>query len=158
MSTQNKFSDNSKSPIFTQNYLLQITISLAKSNILRSPLEVKQSHNKFNLHTIPNNSLHLNPAIFQIPLPHLPKTQQSLPMKSTHHSPISTKIITQNTYLEVHNITSSGNTVLNCVKLLHNSNNKNSLKNTSQKILKCQIDISRYNHLNFILILYHLQL
>ena len=63
---------NSKSPIFTQNYLLQITISLAKSNNLRSHLEVKQSHNKFNLHTIPNNSLHLNPAIFQIPLSHLP--------------------------------------------------------------------------------------
>lgn len=158
MSTQNKFSDNSKSPIFTQNYLLQITISLAKSNNLRSPLEVLPLHNKFNLYTIPNNSLHLNPVISQIPLSHLPKTQQSLPMKSTYHYHISTKIITQNTYLEVHNITSSGNTVLNCVKLLHNSNNKNSLKNTSQKILKCQIDISRYNHLNFILILYHLQL
>ena len=115
-------------------------------------------HNKFNLYTIPNNSLHLNPVISQIPLSHLPKTQQSLHMKSTYHSPISTKIITQNTYLEVHNITSSGNTVLNCVKLLHNSNNKNSLKNTSQKILKFQIDTSRYNHINFILISYHLQL
>ena len=158
MSTQNKFSDNSKSPIFTQNYLLQITISLEKYNNLRSPLEVIPLHNKFNLHTIPNNSLHLNLVISQIPLPHLPKTQQSLPMKSAHHSPISIKIITQNTYLEVHNVTSSGNTVLNCVKFPHNSNHKNSLKNTSQKILKCQIDISRYNHLNFILILYHLQL
>ena len=155
---QNKFSDNSKSPIFTQNYLLQITISLEKSNNLRSPLEVIPSHNKFNLYTIPNNSLHLNPAISQIPLSHLPKTQQSLPIKIAHHSPISIKIITQNTYLEVHNINLAGNTVLNCVKLLHNSNNKNSLKNTSQKILKCQIDISRYNHLNFILISYHLQL
>ena len=131
MSTQNKFSDNSKLPIFTQNYILQITISLANSNNLRSPLEVIPSHNKFNLYTIPNNSLHLNLAISQIPLPHLPKTQQSLHMKSTHHSPISIKIITQNTYLEVRNLTSSGNTVLNCVKLLHNSNNKNSLKNTS---------------------------
>ena len=119
---QNKFSDNSKSPIFTQNYLLQITISLAKSNNLRSPLEMIPLHNKFNLHIIPNNSLHLNPAIFQIPLPHLPKTQQSLPIKIAHHSPISTKIITQNTYLEVHNINLAGNTVLNCVKLLHNSN------------------------------------
>ena len=119
---QNKFSDNSKSPIFTQNYLLQITISLAKSNNLRSHLEVIPSHNKFNLYTIPNNSLHINHAISQIPLSHLPKTQQSLPMKSTYHSPISIKIITQNTYLEVHNITSSGNTVLNCVKLSHNSN------------------------------------
>ena len=115
-------------------------------------------HNKFNLYTIPNNSLHLNPVISKIPLSHLPKTQQSLPIKIAHHSPISTKIITQNTYLEVHNINLAGNTVLNCVKLLHNSNHKNSLKNTSQKILKCQIDISRYNHLNFILISYHLQL
>ena len=131
MSTQNKFSDNSKSPIFTQNYLLQITISLAKSNNLRSPLEVLPLHNKFNVHTIPNNSLHLNPVISQIPLSHLPKTQQSLHMKSTYHYPISIKIITQNTYLEVHNITSSGNTVLNCVKFPHNSNYKNSLKNTS---------------------------
>ena len=119
---QNKFSDNSKSPIFTQNYLLQITISLAKSNNLRSPLEVIPLHNKFNLYTIPNNSLYLHSAISQIPLSHLPKTQQSLPMKSTHHSPISTKIITQNTYLEVHNINLAGNTVLNCVKLSHNSN------------------------------------
>ena len=119
---QNKFSDNSKSQIFTQNYLLQITISLENSNNLRSPLEVKPLQNKFNLYTIPNNSLHLNPVISQIPLSHLPKTQQSLPMKSTYHSPISIKIITQNTYLEVHNITSSGNTVLNCVKLSHNSN------------------------------------
>lgn len=115
-------------------------------------------HNKFNLHTIPNISLYLNPAISQIPLSHLPKMQQSLPINSAHYSPISIKIITQNTYLEVSNLTLLGNTVLNCVKLLHNSNNKNSLKNTSQKILKCQIDISRYNHLNFILILYHLQL
>ena len=155
---QNKFSDNSKSPIFTQNYLSQFTISLAKSNNLRSPLEMIPLHNKFNLHIIPNNSLHLNPAIFQIPLPHLPKTQQSLPIKIAHHSPISTKIITQNTYLEVHNINLAGNTVLNCVKFPHNYNHKNSLKNTSQKILKCQIDISRYNHLNFILISYHLQL
>lgn len=121
MSTQNKFSDNSKSPIFTQNYLLQITISLAKSNNLRSPLKVKPSHNKFNLYTIPNNSLHLNPVISQIPLSHLPKTQQSLPMKSTHHSPISTKIITQNTYLEVHNLPSPENTHLNCVKFSYNS-------------------------------------
>lgn len=88
-------------------------------------------HNKFNLYTIPNNSLYLNPAISQIPLPHLSKTQQSLPIKSTHHSPISIKIITQNTYLEVHNLTSSGNTVLNCVKFPHNSNHKNSIKNTS---------------------------
>ena len=119
---QNKFSDNSKSPIFTQNYLLQITISLAKSNNLRSPLEVIPLHNKFNLYTIPNNSFHLNPAISQITLTHLPKTQQSLHMKSTYHSPISTKIITQNTYLEVHNINLTGNTVLNCVKLSHNSN------------------------------------
>ena len=158
MSTQNKFSDNSKSPIFTQNYLLQITISLAKSNNLRSHLEVIPLHNKFNLYTIPNNSLHLNLVISQIPLLHLPKTQQSLPINSAHYSPISIKIITQNTYLEVRNLTSSGNTVLNCVKLLHNSNNKNSLKNTSQKILKCQIGTSRYNHLNFILISYHLQL
>ena len=158
MSTQNKFSDNSKSPIFTQNYILQITNSLANSNNLRSPLEVIALHNKFNLHTIPNNSLHLNLVISQIPLSYLPKTQQSLPIKSAHHSPISTKIITKNTYLEVRNLTSSGNTVLNCVKLLHNSNNKNSLKNTSQKILKFQIDISRYNHFNFILISYHLQL
>ena len=155
---QNKFSDNSKLPIFTQNYLLQITISLAKSNNLRSHLEVIPLHNKFNLYTIPNNSLHLNPVISQIPLPHLPKTQQSLHIKITHHSPISTKIITQNTYLEVHNIPSSWNTVLNCVKLSHNSNHKNSLKNTSQKILKFQIDTSRYNHINFILISYHLQL
>nr|DAI01863.1 MAG TPA: hypothetical protein [Bacteriophage sp.]DAK25421.1 MAG TPA: hypothetical protein [Caudoviricetes sp.] len=31
-------------------------------------------HNKFNLYTIPNNSLYLNPAISQIPLPHLSKT------------------------------------------------------------------------------------
>ena len=131
MSTQNKFSDNSKSPIFTQNYLLQITISLEKSNNLRSHLEVMPLHNKFNLHTIPNNSLHLNPAISQIPLPHLPKTQQSLPMKSAHHSPISIKIITQNIYLEVHNLTSSENTVINCAKLSHNFNHKNSLKNTS---------------------------
>ena len=136
MSTQNKFSDNSKLPIFTHNYLLQITISLAKSNNLRSPLEVMPLHNKFNLHTIPNNSLHLNLAISQIPLPHLPKTQQSLPIKSVHHSPISIKIITQNTYLEVRNLTSSGNTALNCVKLSHNSNHKNSLKNTSQKNLE----------------------
>lgn len=128
---QNKFSDNSKSPIFTQNYLSQITISLAKSNNLRSPLEVISLHNKFNLHTIPNNSLHLNPAISQIPLSHLPKTQQSLPIKSTHHSPISIKIITQNTYLEVRNLTSPENTHLNCVKLSHNSNHKNSFKNTS---------------------------
>lgn len=117
ISTQNKFSDNYKSPIFTQNYLLHITISLAKSNNLRSPLEVIALHNKFNLHTIPNNLLHLNPAISQIPLPHLPKMQQSLPIKSTHHSPISIKIITKNTSLEVHNFTSSGNTHLNCVKV-----------------------------------------
>lgn len=53
ISMQNKFSDNSKSPIFTQNYLLQITISLAKSNNLRSPLEgipnyISQDH-KLNL-------------------------------------------------------------------------------------------------------------
>ena len=127
---------NFKSPIFTQNYLLQITISLAKSNNLRSPLEVIPLHNKFNLYTIPNNSLHLNLVISQIPLSHLPKTQQSLPIKIAHHSPISTKIITQNTYLEVRNLTSSGNTVLNCVKLSHNSNHKNSLKNTSQKNLE----------------------
>ena len=93
-------------------------------------------HNKFNLHTIPNNSLHLNPVISKIPLSHLPKTQQSLPMKSTHHSPISIKIITKNTYLEVRNLTLSGNTTLNCVKLSHNSNHKNSLKNTSQKNLE----------------------
>ena len=119
---QNKFSDNSKSPIFTQNHLLQITISFAKSNNLRSHLEVIPLHNKFNLYTIPNNSLHLNPVISQIPLPHITKTQQSLPMKSTYHSTISTKIITQNTYLEVHNINLAGNTVLNCVKLSHNSN------------------------------------
>lgn len=131
---QNKFSDNSKSPIFTQNYLLQITKSLAKSNNLRSPFEVIPLHNKFNLHTIPNNLLHLNPAISQIPLLHLPKTQQSLPIKSAHHSPISIKIITQNTYLEVHNLTSSGNTTLNCVKFSHNSNHKNSFKNTSQNL------------------------
>ena len=136
MSTQNKFSDNSKSPIFTQNYISKITISLAKSNNLRSPLEVIALHNKFNLYTIPNNSLHLNLAISQIPLPHLPKTQQSLPMKSTYHSPISIKIITKNTYLEVRNLTLSGNTTLNCVKLSHNSNHKNSLKNTSQKNLE----------------------
>lgn len=103
-------------------------------------------HNKFNLRTIPNISLHLNPAIFQIPLPHLPKTQQSLPIKSAHHSSISIKIIIQNTYLEVHNLTLSGSTHLNCVKLSHNSNHKNSFKNTSQKILKCQSDTSRYNH------------
>ena len=133
---QNKFSDNSKSPIFIQNYLLQITISLANSNNLRSPLEVTALHNKFNLYTIPNNSLHINPVISQIPLSHLPKTQQSLHIKIAHHSLISIKIITQNTYLEVHNITSSGNTVLNCVKLSHNSNHKNSLKNTSQKNLE----------------------
>lgn len=104
---QNKFSDNSKSPIFIQNYLLQITISLIKSNNLRSPLEVIPLHNKFNLYTIPNNSLHLNPAILQIPLSHLPKTQQSLPIKSTYYSPISTKIPTQNTYFEVHIFISS---------------------------------------------------
>ena len=122
MSTQNKFSDNFKLPIFTQNYLLQITISLANSNNLRSPLEVKPLHNKFNLYTIPNNSLHLNLAISQIPLPHLPKMQQSLPINSAHYSPISIKIITQNTYLEVRNLTSSGNTTLNCVKLSHNYN------------------------------------
>ena len=114
-------------------------------------------HNKFNLHTITNNSLYLHSAISQIPLSHLSKTQQSLPIKSTHHSPISIKIITQNTYLEVHNLTSSENTVLNCAKLSHNFNHKNSLKNTSRIILKCQIDTSRYNHLNFILISYHLQ-
>ena len=154
MSTQNKFSDNFKSPIFTQNYLLQITISLAKSNNLRSPLEMIPLHNKFNLHIIPNNSLHLNPAIFQIPLPHLPKTQQSLPIKIAHHSPISTKIITQNTYLEVHNINLAGNTVLNCVKLLHNSNHKNSLKNTSQKNLEMpnwHFEIQSYQfHINLI--------
>ena len=114
-------------------------------------------HNKFNLHTIPNNSLYLHSAISQIPLSHLSKTQQSLPIKSTHHSPISIKIITQNTYLEVYNLTSPENTHLNCVKLSHNSNHKNSLKNTSRIILKCQIDTSRYNHLNFILISYHLQ-
>lgn len=136
MSTQNKFSDNFKSPIFTQNYLAQSQISLANSNNLRSPLEVIPSHNKFNLYTIPNNSLYLHLVISQILLSHLPKTQQSLHMKSTHHSPISIKIITQNTYLEVHNINLAGNTVLNCVKLSHNSNHKNSLKNTSQKILK----------------------
>lgn len=130
MSTQNKFSDNSKSPIFTQNYLSQITISIAKSNNLRSPLEAIPSHNKFNLRTIPNNLLHLHPAISQIPLPHLPKTQQSLLIISTHHSPISTKITTQNIYLEVHNLTSSENTYLNCVKFSHNSNHKNLLKNT----------------------------
>lgn len=155
---QNKFSDNSKSPIFIQNYLLQITISLIKSNNLRSPLEVIPLHNKFNLYTIPNNSLYLNPAISQILLWNLTKTQQSLPIKSTHHSPISTKIITQNIYLEVRNLTSPENAHLNCVKLSHNSNHKNLLKNTSQKILKCQIDTSRYNHFNFILISYHLQL
>ena len=136
MSTQNKFSDNSKSPIFTQNYLLQITISLANSNNLRSPLEVKPLQNKFNLYTIPNNSLHLNPVISQIPLPHLPKTQQSLPIKSVHHSPISIKIITQNTYLEVRNLTSSGNTALNCVKLSHNYNHKNSFKKYITKNLE----------------------
>ena len=85
---------------------------------------------------MPNNSLHVNLAISQIHLSHLPKTQQSLPMKSAHHSPISIKIITQNTYLEVHNINLVGNTVLNCVKLSHNSNHKNSLKNTSQKNLE----------------------
>lgn len=107
ISTQNKFSDNLKSPIFTQNYLLQITIFLAKSNNLRSPLEVIPLHNKFNLYTIPNISLHLNPLISQIPLPHLPKTQQSLPIKSTYYHPISTKIPTQNTYLEVHIFISS---------------------------------------------------
>lgn len=122
MSTQNKFSDNSKLPIFTQNYILQITISLENSNNLRSPLEVIALHNKFNLYTIPNNSLHLNLVISQIPLSHLPKTQQSLPMKSTYHSHISIKIITKNTYLEVYNLNLPGNTVLNCVKLSHNSN------------------------------------
>lgn len=136
MSTQNKFSDNSKSPIFTQNYLLQITISLAKSNNLRSHLEVIPLHNKFNLYTIPNNSLHLNPVISQIPLSHLPKTQQSLHMKSTYHSPISTKIITQNTYLEVHNLNLAGNTVINCVKLSHNYNHKNSFKKYITKNLE----------------------
>nr|DAI69615.1 MAG TPA: hypothetical protein [Caudoviricetes sp.] len=57
--------------------------------------------------TIPDNSLYLNPAISQILLWNLPKTQQSLPIKSAHHSPISIKIITQNTYLEVHIFTSS---------------------------------------------------
>nr|DAZ55084.1 MAG TPA: hypothetical protein [Caudoviricetes sp.] len=85
-------------------------------------------HNKFNLYTIPNNSLHLNLAISQISLSHLPKTQQLFPIKSAHHSPISIKIITQNIYLEVHNLTSPENTHLNCVKLSHNSNHKNSLK------------------------------
>ena len=154
MSTQNKFSDNFKLPIFTQNYLLQITISLEKSNNLRSPLEVMPLHNKFNLYTIPNNSLHLNLVISQIPLWNLPKTQQSLPIKIAHHSPISIKIITQNTYLEVHNITSSGNTVLNCVKLSHNYNHKNSLKNTSQKNLEMtnwHLKIQSYQfHINLI--------
>nr|DAS89021.1 MAG TPA: hypothetical protein [Caudoviricetes sp.] len=37
-------------------------------------------------------------------MPHLPKTQQSLPIKSVHYSLISIKIITQNIYLEVHNL------------------------------------------------------
>nr|DAI69614.1 MAG TPA: hypothetical protein [Caudoviricetes sp.] len=32
------------------------------------------------------------------------------------------------------------------------------LKIHRKKILKCQIDTSRYNHFNFILISYHLQL
>lgn len=67
---------------------------------------------------------YLNPALSQIPLLHLPKTQQSFPIKSRYHHPISLKIITQNTYLEVRNLTSSWNTTLNCVKLSHNSNQK----------------------------------
>ena len=136
MSTHNKFSDNYKSPIFTQNHLSQVTISLAKSNNLRSPLEVIPLHNKFNLYTIPNNSLHLNPVISKIPLSHLPKTQQSLHIKIAHHSPIPIKIITQNTYLEVHNINLAGNTVLNCVKFTHNSNHKNSFKKYITKNLE----------------------
>lgn len=114
-------------------------------------------HNKFNLYTIPDNSLYLHPAISQFPLPHLPKTQQSLHIKSAHHSPISIKITIQNTYLEVHNLTSSGNTHLNCVKLSHNSNHKNSFK-IYHKNLKCQSDISRCNHQTPYYPSYHLQL
>lgn len=141
MSTQNKFSVNSKSPIFTQNYLLKITISLANSNNLRSPLEVIPLHNKFNLYTIPNNSLHLNLVISKIPLSHLPKTQQSLHIKSTHHSLISIKIITQNTYLEVHNLILPENTSLNCAEFSHNSNHSKS----TQKIHYKKLEITNWH-------------
>jgi len=120
---------------------------------------VKQSHNKFNLYTIPNNSLHLNPAISQIPLPHLPKTQQSLPIKSTHHSIILIKIIIQNTPLSKSTISYHHKMLIEIVSNFRTILiTQNSLKNTSQKILKCQIDTSRYNHFNFILISCHLQL
>ena len=112
-------------------------------------------HNKFNLYTIPNNSLHLNLAISQIPLPHLPKMQQSLPIKSTYHSPISTKIITQITPLEVHNLILPENTSINCVKFSHNSNRSKFTQKYITKNLKCQIDTSRCNYQNFIS--HHLQ-
>ena len=89
---QNKFSDNSKSPIFTQNYLLQITITLAKSNNLRSPLEVIPLHNKFNLYTIPNNSLHLNPLISQISLLYLLKRSNYFLLKAHITLPSQSKL------------------------------------------------------------------
>lgn len=122
ISTQNKFSDNLKSPIFTQNYLSSIWISLANSTYDRSPFEVIPLHDKYKLHTILNNSLHLNHVISQIPLSYLPKTQQSLPIKMYHNSLTSTKIITRNTHLEVHIFNIPKNIYLNCVKFLHNSN------------------------------------
>lgn len=158
MSTQNKFSDNSKSPISPK--ITHSKLQYHLQNLTIYEVLSKCYHYITNLIYIQFQIIHF------ILIMQYPKFPCHIYIKRSNHFilkvhitlPSQSKLSSKNTSLEVHNINLAGNTVLNCVKFPYNSNNKNSLKNTSQKILKCQIDISRYNHLNFILILYHLQL
>jgi len=112
--TINKFSDNLKSSIFTQNHLSQFQKSLVKSNNLRTPLELLSNHI--------SQDHKLNPIS---PSPKNPKIPYHIYLNQLYYFLFkcisfyfSTTTIKP---LEVHNLTLPENTHLNCVKFSHNS-------------------------------------